>query len=207
PPPPAPATVVASVQPVPGERWIYRVHGLWATNRERVYEFAVESASGQVVTEALRERAAGNERSLQTVNWNGAQAEIVHRRGDAPEFSPYLPAFGALDVGHRWRSIPTPAFDGIWGEWFSTGKVDGLETIAVPAGRFEAWRVEIRSSRQATGGPATADIEPVRVDYDIWFAPTVKRYVKQVRTVKSARGRNIERDVFELEAMHGAGTR
>ncbi|MEI2421787.1 hypothetical protein V6O07_16035, partial [Arthrospira platensis SPKY2] len=70
-----------------------------------------------------------------------------------------------------------------------------------PAGEYRAWKADIWSNRNATGGPTIAGLEPVSVRYEIWFAPGEKRFVKLVRTIKSAAGGNLERDTFELRSV------
>jgi hypothetical protein len=87
-----------------------------------------------------------------------------------------------------------------WSQWHSEAKVVGRESVTVPAGRFQAHKVEVWSSRSASGGPIMANIEPVRIHYLIWYAPTVKRYVKMQRRVLYASGTEAERDLFELVA-------
>ncbi len=115
------------------------------------------------------------------------------------EYSPYLGAFRDLGTLGSLSDFPTPEVD-TWGQWYSQAKVLGRETVNVPGGSFQAFKVEVWSSRSATGGATQAAIEPVRIHYLVWYAPEVKRYVKMQRRVISANSREIEKDVFELVA-------
>ncbi|HQV16229.1 MAG TPA: hypothetical protein PK620_15055, partial [Denitromonas sp.] len=63
---------------------------------------------------------------------------------------------------------------------------------------FDTVRIEVWSTRRATGGSAMRDVEPVTVHFEVWYAPEAKRYVKMVRTIKAPSHAEIEKDVFEL---------
>ena len=52
----------------------------------------------------------------------------------------------------------------------------------------------------ARAKPRQGRIEPVRIQYLIWYTPQTKRYVKMQRRVISASGAENEKDVFELVA-------
>ncbi len=129
------------------------------------------------------------------------QGGFVQWPGIGIEFSPYL---ASQDLtGWRGRGFSTPDVDGQWTQWHSQGATIGRETVSVPAGRFEAAKVEVWSSRTPTGSPATAAVEPVRIHYLIWYAPEVRRHVRQQRRVISAAGQELERDVIELVSRQG----
>lgn len=211
PPPAAPPETVPtpsarpSKLPQTGEQWTYSVRGIWATNRERTYVFGVEATDGRAIRESMTEITRAGTRSLPSVGWTGGSAEIVQRRGKLPEFSPFLAAFDGVGDGTRWRGVSTPPYDGRWDDWYTTGRVVALESVTVPAGQFRAWKADIWSNRPPTGGPAMAALEPVSVRFELWFAPTEKRYVKLIRTIKSAAGGNIEKDTFQLVSVKRGG--
>jgi hypothetical protein len=119
------------------------------------------------------------------------------------EFSPYFGAYVDLVRQESLGSLPTPDYDPQWRDWHSKVEVLGRESVSVPAGTFDAFKVEVWSNRRQTGSPATLQVEPVRVRYTIWYAPQVKRYVRMQRTVVSANNSEIEKDLFELVAYRG----
>jgi hypothetical protein len=208
PPSPDPAAAVATIEPSipsplpqPGEQWTYSIQGMWPTNRERTYVFGIEATDDEVIRETMTEITPSGTRSLPAVRWTGAKPEVVQRPGKLPEFSPYLAAFEGISDSTRWRGVSTPSYSGQWDGWHTTGRVVRFEDVSVPAGQFRAWKAEIWSTRSATGGLTSARLEPVTVRYEIWFAPSEKRYVKLVRTIESAANSNIERDVFELRSV------
>ena len=194
--PPAIAPGVDNSLPRPGETWTYRTSGKWPTSPRRDIVISVESVRDGVVTDTLRadaqERMAGDTRRLV-----GGRPGFMAWQQIGLEYSPYLGAFRDLGSLGTLSNFATPDVD-TWGQWYSEAKVLGRETVNVPGGSFEAFKVEVWSSRSATGGSTLAPIEPVRIQYLVWYAPNVKRYVKMQRRVLSAGHREIEKDVFEL---------
>jgi len=195
---PAPAVerAPASTLPRPGESWTYRTSGKWPTSPRRDIVIAVESVRDGVVTDTLRANAqeslAGDVRRAV-----GGRPGFLAWQQIGLEYSPYLGAFRDLGTLGSLSDFATPDVD-TWGQWYSQAKVLGRETVNVPGGSFDAFKVEVWSSRSATGGATQASIEPVRIHYLVWYAPEVKRYVKMQRRVLSAASREIEKDVFEL---------
>ncbi len=209
--PPAPAAVAAiperapevarevnAALPRPGESWTYRTSGKWPTSPRRDIVISVQSVNDGLVTDTLRAdaeaRIVGDSRRA-----IGSRPGFLKWDQIGLEYSPYLGAFRDLGTLGSLSDFPTPDVD-TWGQWYSQAKVLGRETVSVPGGSFDAFKVEVWSSRSATGGATQAAIEPVRIHYLIWYAPEVKRYVKMQRRMISAASREIEKDVFELVA-------
>jgi len=208
---PAPATVAAvperspevarevnAALPRPGESWTYRTSGKWPTSPRRDIVISVQSVREGLVTDTLRAdaeaRIVGDSRRA-----IGSRPGFLKWDQIGLEYSPYLGAFRDLGTLGSLSDFPTPDVD-TWGQWYSQAKVLGRESVNVPGGNFDAFKVEVWSSRSATGGATLAAIEPVRIHYLIWYAPEVKRYVKMQRRVISAASREIEKDLFELVA-------
>ena len=95
------------------------------------------------------------------------------------EFSPYFGAFADLAHQESLGSLPTPDYDPQWRDWQSKAEVVGRESVSVPAGTFDAFKVEVWSNRRQTGSVATLQVEPVRVRYTLWYAPQVNRWVQR----------------------------
>ena len=195
---PVPATAVPSTLPVKGERWVYRSSGKWPTSPKRRFEIVAQTVADSLVTDELR-----------VIEPEGG-AEVRRARGNNPdfiawnaiglEFSPYFGAYVALAQQGSLSGFPTPDIDPQWTQWYSKAAVIGQESVSVPAGTFNAFKVEVWSSRRQTGSHTQAQIEPVRVHYLIWYAPQIKRYVRMQRIVKTADSSESEKDVFELVA-------
>lgn len=179
-----------------GESWTYRTSGKWPTSPKRSIVISVQGVANGVVTDGLRAEGLAHDTRRST----GSRPMFMSWPGIGNEFSPYLAAF--IDMGRMetLRGFATPDIEPNWGQWYSEAKRIGQETVTVPAGSFQAHKVEVWSSRHATGGPTQAAVEPVRIHYLIWYAPDAKRYVKMQRRILSASGIESERDVFELVA-------
>lgn len=200
PAPPVAKSAAASVGGLPrqGESWTYRSSGRWPSSPKRSFQVIVQSVNGDVVTETLRmiDPAGGGE----VARTRGGKAEFVAWKDIGIEFSPYLGAIGEIARLETQRGIATPDLDGQWSQWFSRMRLIGQESVTVPAGSFSSHKVEVWSSRHPTGSPIQRVSEPVSVQYYVWYAPEVKRYVKMQRRVISATNNELETEVFELVA-------
>ncbi len=184
--------------PRPGQSWTYRVRGKWPTSPNREVVITVSEVRDGLVVDRLNDPAAATPVQRRS---RAGEGGFVNWPGIGLEFSPYLTV--AELTGWRGRGFSTPDFDPQWTQWSSQGQSIGHEAITVPAGRFEAVKVEVWSSRNASGGLASINLEPVRVHYLVWYAPEVRRYVRMQRRVISVAGQEIERDLFELVAHRG----
>lgn len=184
--------------PVAGERWIYRSTGKWRTSPQRRIEIVARAVAGSVVTDALTvlepETAAGTELRRS----RGDKPDFIAWSAIGPEFSPYFGAFVDLLQQGVLSGLATPDLDPQWRDWYSEAKILGRESVQVPAGRFEAIKLEVWSNRKQTGTFSQARLEPVRVHYLVWYVPQIKRYVRMQRRVTTADSSENEKDVFEL---------
>jgi len=189
---------VNSRLPNPGDQWTYRVRGRWASSPRQTIRVSVLSASPSEVREQLSALEGGESRHLGPRRLAGPTAYVTRSPHLGSEFSPYLNAYGGVAAQSSWKVITTPDTNSFWTNWYSTGEVQGQETVSVPAGTFDALKLEIWSARAATCGRTQRDSEPVRIHYNIWYAAGIKRYVKMVRTTTAASGQGINTDTFEL---------
>jgi hypothetical protein len=192
------ARTAVSTLPLKGERWTYRSSGKWPTSPRRRINVVVQSVAGEVVTDALRVLEPAADRSSEERRSRGRQPDFVAWSGIGIEFSPYFGAFVDLKEQRSLSGMETPDLTPLWRRWFSSLKVLGRESVSVPAGTFDAYKVEVWSNRFATGDRMTAGAEPVRVHYLVWYAPQAKRYVKMRRQIVMADTSESELDVFEL---------
>lgn len=194
---PAGAEVLSNL-PRKGERWVYRSSGKWPTTPRRQIEIVIRSVADGVVTESLRVIEPASARINEERRSRGRQPGFVSWPGIGIEFSPYFGAFVDLASQGSLSSLPTPDLDPQWRQWFSRVKVLGQESVSVPAGTFNAFKVEVWSNRHQTGSRIEAGAEPVVVHYLIWYDAPTKRYVKMQRRITTAASTESERDVFEL---------
>lgn len=192
---PAAAT---STRPQKGERWVYQSSGKWRTSPKRRFEIVAQSVADGLVTDELR--SIDPAESAEVRRARGDKPDFIDWRVIGPEFSPYLSAYVDLAQQRSFSNLPTPDMGTYWRDWHSQAKVIGRESVSVPAGRFNAFKMEVWSSRHSTGSIAEAQVEPVRVQYFIWYAPEAKRYVRMERRITTAGNTESEKDVFELVA-------
>lgn len=197
-PEPVPPAVNAAL-PSRGERWVYRTRGKWPTSPKRTVAFTVQSVGDGLVVEQLSQLEPEASSAVQTTRSRAGAASFASWSSVGSEFAPWLAATESWQADASWNNVRTPAM-GEWDDWYTRGAIKGREQVSVPAGSYSAWKAEVWSSRRATGSDTIAAVEPVRVQYLMWYEPQVKRYVKMVRKVTSANGNTIEEDVFELVA-------
>lgn len=198
-PAPAPEPAHDAFLPEKGERWIYRTHGKWPTSPKRTVAFTVQSVANGQVVEQLSELEPKSIPDVQSARSQPGEASFANWTSVGSEFAPWLAATANWQSGASWKGVRTPAM-GEWGDWYTRGEITGREQVTVPAGSYSAWKAEVWSSRRSTASSTVASVEPVRVQYLMWYDPAVKRYVKMVRRVKAADGSDMEEDVFELVA-------
>lgn len=186
----APQAARPELLPRPGDTWRYRVQDqfrlgdLYVTARvnavtdEGVAETWTTTSDAQVRT-ALAPRSLG---FYALPDWTLAP----------PEFAPYLQASGLLRAGQvivdqqrRVGQVMVPM----------KARVEGEEDVTVAAGRFRATKLVLRGQGvQTRGGTRSA----VLVEQIVWYAPEVKRIVKQ--TISTRVG-NVVREASSYELM------
>jgi len=113
------------------------------------------------------------------------------------EFSPYLPAFGGFPAagGSLAVTLPPPS----WGtQWTASATLRGTERLTLPAGSFDAMRVEIYGTRFFIRGQMDDAIDPVRLYATVWYAQAAKRVVQLSRFTQAAGLNVLERDQYQL---------
>jgi len=185
-----PLTARPDLLPRAGDTWRYRVQDqfrlgdLYITARvnavtdEGVAETWTTTSDAQVRT-ALAPRSLG---FYALPDWTLTP----------PEFAPYLQASGLLRAGQvivdqqrRVDQVTVPM----------KASVEGEEDVSVVAGRFRATKLVLRGQGvQTRGGTRTA----VLTEQIVWYAPEVKRIVKQ--TISTRVG-NVLREATSYELM------
>jgi hypothetical protein len=184
--------------PRAGDRWIYAYRSDWANVPPRTLEVEVLSVSDKGIADrmnvqgdpaAFAERLFGSQLEIVALPLGGA---LIH------EFSPYLEAFGPLPAGSFGVALPPSN----WGTaWSGSARVAGAEQVIVPAGSFQATRVEILGARIFLAGQMDDAADPVRLFATAWFAPSVKRCVRFSFVTQAQRLNPLARDHLELASF------
>jgi hypothetical protein len=185
----------ARATPSVGDTWRYRYRSDWRTVPPQTIDCTVVEVSPTAIRDRMTVVGLPGE-DLQTFT---AKIEEVNRPLPgfaASEFSPYLQAFTALAPGSRLEA-PTMPRDSMFGlPWSIWVRVAGPERVTVPAGTFEAVRVELKGSRPPFQLNTVA--EPAYLYQTVWFAPGPKRVVKQTRILQAWALNQLDRDHYEL---------
>ncbi|MGH8719279.1 MAG: TIR domain-containing protein, partial [Burkholderiales bacterium] len=190
----APTTTSAPGMPKVGDTWTYRYTSGWRGEKEKTFVHKI------VGLDPIKETMSLAGADSETHTFNDA-IELVNRRVSnamRQEFSPFLQAFTSLEAGRSWKNIPAPQDDAIVYPWSVQAKVVGPEPVSVPAGGFNAIKVELYGNRTADVSRAQAGSIPVRSKHVIWYAPEVKRIVKHTRNTFAPNGNDLDKDTYEL---------
>jgi hypothetical protein len=189
-PPPRPLDRARA--PRVGDAWRYAYRSERKNVAPHTVDVTVASVTGQGIGDRLTVDGAPGPSADQLFTSQSAIVARVLPGVLVHEFSPYLESFGPIPPQSP-VAVPPPD----WGTAWSVGaRVAGVEPILVPAGRFDATRVEIYGSRPFIQMDDAAD--PVWIYATAWFAPTVKRVVRFSYLTQAYRLNPLVRDHLEL---------
>jgi len=171
-----------------GDTWVYQGADLATGEKRQPVTSTVESVLDDRMVFQTGEQSETYTRELNMM-------EI--RRGNSPTFSanPFWARYQfPLEVGKQWEGkFDTVSRGGERGyRWQWKVKVEGVESITVPAGTFEAIKLRLDGFYTCSRG---CDWSGRRTE-TIWYAPVVKRHVKTEFEETSGRYRDSQR--FEL---------
>lgn len=185
---------VAAPEVVVGDSWTYQYTDVWKHQPGNLNRIDVTGVDGDGFLVDVR-RAEGN--------------ALVARQRYSRELNPvdrgkmhFAPSFGRyafpLEPGKEWTTNSTAENMDAGKRWRYqvNGKALGWEKIKVPAGEFDAMKVEVVAyysiemvnSRGGSG----------RSKETVWYAPAVKNFVKLEYEDTDGNGRTFNRDEWEL---------
>jgi hypothetical protein len=182
-----------------GDRWRYRL----LHNRASVGTVSVEivdRGDGKVRERITREGSPGfvHEREVRADFTARAFLPSVNLPGGYQlfEFAPYFPPGSSLAPGTSLGQVPgeinipaTPRQPMMW-----KTRVVGLEKVRVPAGEFEAWRIESAAGRNTPWGS-------VKLTGNYWYSTAIQRTVKMTMYWDVSIGVNSTIEIYELTAF------
>lgn len=173
-----------------GDRWSWQhTNGLANEKDFTIIEDVVEVSDNEIRT---RRRVKGKyEIGITTYSreWNPIDV------GDA-QYTPNLKAYTfPLAVGKKWKGDADKRllFRGKHGRFYLDGEVVAFEKITVPAGTFDAYKINLVLNAHGTD----EDVNIGNTVETIWYAPSVKRYVK-LENIFKRDGRVRSKDIYEL---------
>jgi hypothetical protein len=186
---PAPAPVNAAPSdpfPKAGDTWTYRYTDLWKPGDRLSVSHTVKRVGESEILDA-RSSPKGNDEFAYT-----AKPTVTQRAGGAYEFSPYHLLFMTLRPGEAFRLSFVSRDDN--SPWSATVRVVANERVNVPAGEFDAVRVELKAIRPVSD---YRSFSPTRMTQVIWYSNRVKRVVKYSVLTEGNAGVS-DRDLYEL---------
>jgi serine protease Do len=186
-----------------GDRWSYRVR----QRAQTIGTVTIEIVEAKPTRVKERVTFAGFksflvERAIETsFNPTRFEAALVLPGGyQLMEIAPYFPTGTQLTVGQAWSTLPAEV--NILGagraQLLSDARVVRQETVRVPAGEFETWRVETVSNKINQGGGGTS----LRCTY--WYAPNVMRTVRMNVVIDSIQIAASSEETYELSEFQRA---
>ncbi len=185
-----------AVAPRVGDSWRYQYTSAWRNVPSRLLEVRVL----EVTDEGVRDRLSAEGESAADERRFGSALEFAARPLSGfmvHELTPYLLAFGGVPPGGGSFAVTLPQPS--WGtQWTATATPRGTERITVPAGSFDALRVDVLGTRFFIRGQMDDAIDPVRLYATVWYAAGAKRVVQSARSTQAAGLNILERDQYQL---------
>ena len=208
-PPPPLRPIDAAKAPRVGDLWRYEFRSVFRVPAARLLEVRVLAVGSGNVHDRLAtvkepevdehafdsslemvERPLAVDRSL---------VQRFLRRLTVFEFSPYLQAFGPLpDEGSV--ATPTPAFGG---PFTGRARLRGAEQVNLPAGSFDAVRMDYEVSRPTTV-TMRPEVDPAFILATVWYAAAMKRPVRWTVVARASDRNILVDDTYELATYRPA---
>jgi hypothetical protein len=169
-------TSSAAEQPRAGDRWIYSLSS--ANRSQGTVQIEILDSTSRRVTERVSRAGYPDFAKERSIDWvfNPRQfQEIVTLPGGylLAEIAPYFPSGTPLAVGDTWKNIPGRFVLPHAGtkNFVLNARVAAQETVRLPAGDFDTWRIEVLSEPEVGQHPS-------RVRCTFWYSPQYRRTVK-----------------------------
>lgn len=193
-----PRPVDSATAPRVGDIWLYQYSSVFMSLPPRRLEVQLL----EVGPAGLRDRLAVEGAPPSEDHLFTSALEMVERPLSGNSFfelSPYLQAFGALPAEGA-VATPTPN----WGTPFAgRARLRGTERVTVPAGSFEAVRMDIEISRTPYGR-LQPRIDPAFTLATVWYAPGPKRAVLWKLVTRASALNILVDDTYQLASYRPA---
>ncbi len=200
---PALAPAAPSIFPQAGDSWTYRYVNGWKKDSPQTVVVRVEEAEGERVTDRMslkgvRGGRSGDERSFE------ASIEAAERPLGSDvriiELLPYAQVLlkDGLAPGKE-KALPNISLGGM--EYRLSAKHLGQESVTLPAGSFQAAKLEILGLRISSGPFRSA----YAFTHTVWFVADLRRVVKVVHKSHDVMRSQVDDDSLELVAHSASG--
>jgi hypothetical protein len=174
-----PAGSLSAPQVKVSDYWEYAVRDGYTGIPRGVYRYEVVRSDPSGVTVRVTREGLVLDTLVYGPGWNGREMPLPNTQ----RFR-YEPAFAAyeypLEPGKTWRAV-VRATDVATGRTYNThvhAKVVGWERISVPAGQFDALRIQ----REVFAGNSEGALTQEEIRETEWYVPSVRRSVRSQAT-------------------------
>jgi hypothetical protein len=173
------AAAVTAPQIKVGDFWEYAVRDGYTGIPQGIYRYDVSQIDGDRVIVTLTNNGAVLDTLIYDKGWNGRELPLtpLHRFRFDPSSESFL---YPLEPGKSWNRVVSSTDVGT-GRHFRThvhAKVIGWERISVPAGQFDALKVQ----REVFAGNMEGSRTQEEIRETDWYVPSVRRSVMTQRT-------------------------
>ena len=158
-----------------GDYWEYTVHDGWTKLPRGIYRYEVVTADPSGVIVHLTHDGVMRDTLVYAAGWNGRELPLTNTQRF--RYEPTYTAYAyPLEPGKTWHDV-LRSTDVVTGRSYSThvyGRVLGWERVRVPAGEFDA--IKIERSVYAGNMEGSRSQEEIR-EID-WYVPSVRRAVR-----------------------------
>jgi hypothetical protein len=187
------ATNLPEEMPQKGDTWTYALVDVYRpAERSRKYVHTVREVNASAIVEVITLQGA----QVGEATFTAEPIAVYRGRPDLVEVAPYITAFRKLLPGEQWETLAVRRIEAAKEPRaapysFHSAHVVGMERVQVPAGTFEAMRVDLegRVSRRHLNARSGHDERTVArrprnafrdaaFRQSVWYAPQVKRIVR-----------------------------
>jgi hypothetical protein len=172
-----------------GDFWKYRT--IDGYTNETTLEFShqvIKLDEREIVIQLRNKNASGRKLHYFTREWNQIDSGDVRWEPFNPEFK--FP----MSVGLKWnQDFKFSNNHGTINSSFARAKIVAFEKVTVPAGVFDAYRIE----RDIETHSNNSDANTLKGRIITWYAPAVKKFVRR-ESITFANGRERNKEVNEL---------
>lgn len=191
-----------------GDSWTYRLREIRFNKSLAIVTHEISGGDAGGIRESVRlgERKAGADAEATAAASQRRLAleprifeQQVDRDARLFEFAPFMTGFLELQPGVTWAKISGAASPDA--DWRFHGKVVGRERVSVPAGSFDAIRVDLEGNLDIafpTTRNVASETNPSFQTYSVWFVPEVGRAVKYVRRTFNRARVLLDHEQYEL---------
>lgn len=194
-----PNAPASSTLPSPGARFRYAWTEQQYSGRRQEFHVFVSGVDGWKVMEAFSAGGSTPVRTEIQARELAFTGRLLAEGQSLLEFSPYLQAPGEMNLPPIRDPSGYPNSDG--SSWKVSVQPRGRERVSVPAGTFDALKIEVQGTLDFANSTPTASIlmgVARRFEYTAWYIPELKRYAKSRHRSWNASSASISDELVEL---------